>query len=479
MTPLLFLILAYSVGLVALGAWIGRTVRKSEDYFVGGRALGPGLLFATFLAANIGAGSTVGATGLAYHHGLSAWWWNGSAGIGTLILALWVGPRIWRLASARGYLTVGDFLEDRFGRHVRLVAAVIIWIGSLSIYAAQIIGASAVLERVGGVSPTTGAVVAVVAMTAYFVSGGLLSAAWVNRVQLLVILSGFAMAVSVIVSRAGGVATVATAVPGSSFLSGTAPGVLGSGWPSLFLLAPAFFLSPGLVQRAFSARDERSVRRGIGWSAVALMVFAFGPVAIGMAGRVLVPELASAPPDQVLPGVLMATVPWAISSIALAAVFSAEISSADAVLFMLSTSGSRDFYRGYVNPDATDAQLLRVARIIAVCAGLLGILLAFYYADVKRALGQFYSVLGVTLFAPILGGLFVPKAGRIAAMTSMVVGVVALFAAQQILADPSALTWLSARGMAWMTASFVGLVLSTLAYLGVAAFAGPKGPASI
>jgi SSS family solute:Na+ symporter len=468
-TPLLLLLLAYSLGLVAVGAWIGRTVRKSEDFFVGGRALGAGLLFSTFLAANIGAGSTVNVTGLAYHHGLSAWWWNGSAGIGTLLLAFWIGPRIWTLAAARGYLTVGDFLEDRFGRDVRLLAAVIIWIGSLSIYAGQIIGASAVLQRVGGVSPTTGALIAVVAMTAYFVSGGLLSAAWVNRVQLLVIVTGFALAAPMLIAKSGGLAPVLEAVPGSSFGAGTAPGVFGVGWPTIFLMAPAFFLSPGLVQRAFAAKDVVALRRGVGLSGLALMIFALGPVAIGMAGRALMPELASGPADQVLPAVLVQGVPWLVGSIALAAVFSAEISSADAVLFMLSTSGARDFYRGYVNPAATDAQLLRVARIIAVCAGGLGFLLAFYYDSVRAALGTFYSVLGVTLLAPILGGLFLPKAGRVAALTAMGVGLVALFTAQGLLKDPAALEWLAARGLAWMTASFVGLTLSTLAYLGVAA----------
>jgi SSS family solute:Na+ symporter len=51
------------------------------------------LIFATFLALNIGAGSTVGATDLAYRDGLSAWWWNGSAGLGSLVLAFWIGPQ--------------------------------------------------------------------------------------------------------------------------------------------------------------------------------------------------------------------------------------------------------------------------------------------------------------------------------------------------------------------------------------------------
>jgi SSS family solute:Na+ symporter len=458
MTPLLILLLVYSVGLVALGAWIGRAVRKSEDFFVGGRALGAGLLFSTFMAANIGAGSTVNATGLAYHHGLSAWWWNGSAGIGTLVLAFWIGPKIWRLASQHGFLTVGDFLENRFGRDVRLLATAIIWVGSLSIYAGQIIGASAVLQRVGGVSPTVGSLIAVSAMTAYFVSGGLLSAAWVNRVQLLVIITGFAFAAPMLISSAGGIGPVLVAVPGTSFLEGASPGVFGVGWPTIFLMAPAFFLSPGLVQRAFSAKDERALKRGVGLSGLALMVFACAPVAIGISARVLMPELESVPRDQVLPAVLMTAVPLVIGSLALAAVFSAELSSADAVLFMLSTSGARDFYRGYVNPNATDAQVLRVARIVALFGGGLGFVLAFYYDSVLAALGMFYSVLGVTLLAPILGGLFMPRGGRTGALSAMVVGVVSLFAAQALLAGTST----------WVTPSLVGLTASVTAYLGVA-----------
>ena len=83
------------------------------------RKLGALLLFSTVLAANIGVGSTVGAAGLGYRDGLSAWWWVGSAAVGTAILALWVGPRIWRVATEHGLYTVGDYLEHRYGGPVR------------------------------------------------------------------------------------------------------------------------------------------------------------------------------------------------------------------------------------------------------------------------------------------------------------------------------------------------------------------------
>src|SRR5215468_11877074 len=96
----LAILIGYSLALMALGAWIGRRVRGAGDFFVAGRQLGPGLIFATMLAANIGAGSTVGATALGYAYGISAWWWVGSAAIGSTILAWWIGPAIRRVAAA-------------------------------------------------------------------------------------------------------------------------------------------------------------------------------------------------------------------------------------------------------------------------------------------------------------------------------------------------------------------------------------------
>src|SRR5262247_2717016 len=105
---LIVILVIYAGLMVGLGAFFSQRVRASSDFFVAGRGLGAGLIFSTLLAANIGAGSTVGATGLGYRDGLSAWWWVGSAGIGSLILAFTVGPKIWRVAKENNLYTVGD-----------------------------------------------------------------------------------------------------------------------------------------------------------------------------------------------------------------------------------------------------------------------------------------------------------------------------------------------------------------------------------
>ena len=194
-----------------------------------------------------------------------------------------------------------------------------------------------------------------------------------------------------------------------------------SGWRLLFLLAPAFIVSPGLLQKAYGARDEATVRRGIAWNGAALLVFACAPPLIGLAAGALYPVLDR--PDLALPTILMDAMPPAVGTLALAAVFSAEVSSADAVLFMLATSASRDLYRGFVRPSASDAEVLRVARAAAIAGCICGVGVAMVYGSVRAAVGVFYAILTVTLFVPVIGGLYFRGAGHRDGLASVLAGV--------------------------------------------------------
>jgi SSS family solute:Na+ symporter len=112
--------------------------------------------------------------------------------------------------------------------------------------------------------------------------------------------------------------------------------------------------------------------------------------------------------------------------VGLAAVFPAELSSADAVLFMLTTSLSQDLYKRFVAPGSTDAHLLLVARVTTIVAGAIGTALAIDSPTVIGLLSVFYTLLGVSLFVPILGGLYVPRATTAEALTAIASGVAAM-----------------------------------------------------
>ena len=419
MNTTLLLLLAYSAGLIGLGLWLGRRVSGAAGFFVAGRSLGPGLLFATVLAANIGAGTTIGAAGLGYRDGLAGWWWVGSAGVGTLVLALWVGPRIWAVARARGHLTLGDYLDDRYGPSVRAIIAVLLWLGTLALLAGQLIAMSDIFTVVAGWPRGWGVVVGGVVATAYFAAGGLMVAAWVNLVQLVVMVAGFGIALPWAMAAAGGWEAVAAAAPADGLNLWRGGGE--SGWIYLALVAPGFVISPGLIQKAYGAVDARAIRLGLAATAVALLVFAAVPPLLGMVARVYDPALADR--EFALPLVLTAGVPMWLGALGLAAVFSAELSSSDAILFMLSTSLSRDLYRRFVRPDASDASVLRVARVAALTGGALGVLLAAVLPGVIEALTIFYALLAVSLFVPVLGGLCTRRAGPPEALAAIAFGV--------------------------------------------------------
>ncbi len=142
-------------------------------------------------------------------------------------------------------------------------------------------------------------------------------------------------------------------------------------------------------------------------------------------------------------------VPPIIGSIGLAAVFSAEISAADAVLFMLTTSLSKDLYKRFVNPAADDRRVLAVTRAAAVASGTIGVALAIVSPSVIGVLSIFYTLLGVSLFVPIIAGLYSRRASTVEALAAIGCGVTAMLAAQLATGG---------NGFGWMTPAMIGLV---------------------
>jgi len=186
---------------------------------------------------------------------------------------------------------------------------------------------------------------------------------------------------------------------------------------------------------------------------VVLLVFALAPPLMGMIARVHAPALEQ--PELAVPTVLTLGLPTWFGALGLAAVFSAEVSTADTVLFMLATSLSKDLYKRYVAPEASDEQVLRVARWSALVGGLLGVLLAVVIPSVIASLSAFYAVLSVSLFVPVVAGLHSRRPGVPEALAAIAAGVAALFAARfAALAERSPL----------LDPTLLGIAVSALAF---------------
>ena len=423
-----------------------------------GRSLSAGMVFATLLAANIGAGSTVGATGLAYRYGLSAWWWSGSAALGCLVLGLVVAPKLHRLAAEHEFLTVGDFLEWRFDRSVRVLIAAVLWVGTLSLLAGQLLAMAWAFEVIAGTPRAVGALASAAIVVAYF--GARRHAG--GRVRQRVPARDDARRASRSRSRmrgrpvAVGRACAQRQAPNGGLLRerhrhgpGRHPGTGRGVRAVLHRLAGA---EPEVLRGPLGRRAAGAAALG---NAMALAVFAFVPVVFGMAMRAVEPGLAN--PELALPRLTTDVLPPWLGGLALAALFAAEISTADAVLFMLSTSLSRDLYQAVLRPKATDGELLRVGRLARGRGGALSVGLALTLPSVATALRLFYGVMTAALFVPLVVGLLSRRPGALHAKVAIVVSIATTLALVYLLSGRPEAEWLpSAAGIL-----LAGLVFAT------------------
>jgi SSS family solute:Na+ symporter len=206
---------------------------------------------------------------------------------------------------------------------------------------------------------------------------------------------------------------------------------------------------------SWGAKSERALRTGIALNGAVLLLFAFMPVLLGMVAAATIPGIADQ--NAVLPTVLREQLPAWLGALALAAVFSTEVDTCDAILFMISTSASKDFYKRFLRPEASDAELLRVARLAAVAGGMVGVLLAIVLQTVIGALTIFYSLLVVTLFVPILGGLYTGRARSSAALAAIAAGVLTLIVVRTGMAG----------AYRWLDPTLAGIIAAAVAFVTV------------
>ncbi|CUH97373.1 putative membrane protein [Propionispora sp. 2/2-37] len=468
MNGYLWVIVLYSLFLIGIGIIMTKRVKGSADFFVGGRKFGTLLLFITLVAPNIGAGSTVGVAGLSYQVGIAAVWWIIASAVGTFVLAFWVGPAIWRLAKKHGFYTLGDYLNYRYNRNFRGLISLLLAIGTIAIFAGQLMGIAWILTAVAGVSKPVGILISAVVVVLYFGAGGLVSAAYVNFIEAVVKLAGFVVAVPLVLSFVGGWSGLEAKVAaniGDTLKTAGYFSLDGAGMSTIIgfflMLTPSFFISPGLIGKVYGAKDEKTVMVSTFLCGIVMLLFAVIPAILGMAASVVEPGLTER--DLALPTVMRECMPFWASALALAAIFSAEVSAADAALYMITSSFSKDLYKAFVNPHISDEKLLRISRYVTVAAGVSGAGLAILLPNVISALSIFYSLMSVSLTAPLLFGLFSKRPGTTAAFASAITGIISTVLLQFGYAG---------KGLGILNAQSTGILLTILVMI-VMMYAAP------
>lgn len=389
------IVLVYLAGIFVLAQWVSREKaghsKDAKDYFLASKSLPWWAIGASLIAANISAEQIIGMSGSGYAIGLAVASYEWMAALTLLIVGKWFLPVFLR----NGIYTMPQFLEQRYGSRIRTVMAVF-WLGLyvfVNVTSILWLGAVAV-NQVTGIDQMTAVVLIGVFALLYQLYGGLKAVALTDIVQVtLLVLGGLFVAGLTLNQLGDGAGIVAgfnklwQAQPGHFEMILSKDNPFYKDLPGLSVLLGGLWImnisywgfNQYIIQRALAAKSIGEAQKGVLFAAFLKLLMPVIVVLPGIAAVMLAPNLDK--PDQAYP-TMMRMLPTGVLGLVFAALVAAIVASLASKINSVATIFTLDFYAKR-NPEADQAKLVRVGRVAAVVAVVLGILTA------KPLLGSF------------------------------------------------------------------------------------------
>jgi SSS family solute:Na+ symporter/sodium/proline symporter len=436
----LIFILAYLSGLIVVGIILSRRVRTGADFMVAGRKLSLPVLVGTLVATWIGSGTMIASAGLSYRAGFSALWGSSGGWLGIFLLFF-----IARRARRFGAFTVPDLLEARYNPAARLLGTLVTVIAYTVITSYQFRAGGMVLNLVAGIDPGTGMALTAVFVIAYTALAGMLSVAYTDLINGIILTLGIVITVPVVIIKAGGWDGLFTSLP-SGHLSAFNGETAGIGAMNLFL--PTLLLLLGesnMYGRFFSARDEGIAHRAVYWWILGVVAIETCVVIIGTTGQVLFPDLASRYPgldnasEIIIPHMIQYALHPVIAALLLAAVAAVIVSTADSFLLTPATNLQHDVWERFVRrwlrervswldrvlPErVSDRERIWFLRLVVILLGIWAFLQITLFQNVLQAALYAYTMYGAGVTPAVLAAFFWKRATPIAGALSVGVGMI-------------------------------------------------------
>jgi SSS family transporter len=420
---ILILVLVTYFSIVLIEGFISYKKSAGEaDYMVGGRSMGAWITGASLSATQMSAGTFVGTIGLHYLTGASfIWGWTG-IWLAYVVGGIWIAPKLRRYSAEHGGLTFPDYIGDRFNsKTARAVAAVVIVIAYIVFMSAQFQAGGVILQTLFGLPFIYGALILLLITVLYTVIGGMVAVMRTDFLQQITMAIGVVVGLPLLIIYAGGPGNI------QSVLAEVGPNYLGwhFGFRDLLGFALAFGLTfvsaPYVITRYFAVPDDRTARQAVAVALFFNILTAASVAAIGLTMKVLYPQLAVA--DAASTVYAAQVLPPLMGALMIAAILAAIMSTVDSVLLVTGPAISHDIYYRLINPNATEAQRMRVNRIATAVTGALPILLTLQRLDIVQFIVNAYaSLLASGIAIPVIVGLYWKRASTAGAIASMAIG---------------------------------------------------------
>ncbi len=414
----------YLVILVSVGAFFAFRVKSQEDFMVAGRKLTAPVLVGTLLATWIGSGDIFSVADLSYNHGFSSLIGSAGGWFGIIVVYFIAG----RVRTFEQF-TVPDILEVRYNKWARLLATITTIIAYVTIVSYQFRGGGYVLNIIseGKISQDVAMLIVGIFVVLYTLTAGMISVAYMDIINGLMILVGVFLALPFLINHVGGFEFITANLPERKhFILGNMTWIQALGY-----FVPTLLLALGngnMYQRFFSAKNPDEAKKSvIGW-VIGVVIIGLALQSLAVVGSSYFQGLSATDSAKIIIHVAHKGVPLIIGCILMAAIVAIIISTANSFLLVPSTNVMRDVYQRFINPEISGKKIVLYSRFVVIILGAMAYALMQFFPRVLDAAYAAYTVYGAGITPALIATFFwkraTPAAGAISMLTGMLLTII-------------------------------------------------------
>jgi len=383
MNSIVVVLIVYLGLLAAFAAWSRRETGTLSGFYLAGKKLPFWVVAFSTNATGESGWLLLGLTGMGYAVGAQAYWVVVGEIAGIALSWGLISRRLKRLSDVHDSITVPDVLASKFedkGHLIRAIAVVIILTMVTTYMTAQMVASGKALSTFMGMEYGKGVAVGGAIIIAYTFIGGYKAVSYTDVLQGVLMLIGLIIVPAAAIYAGDGWSSIVSNLnaqdPNFTNMFVLTEGGI-KGWVaavSFVAIGLPFLGVPQLLVRYMSARDDKELKKARVVSVLVLLVFTFGAVTAGIAGRALFPGLEDQ--ETIFPTIANQLFPPVIAGVLMVIVLSAIMSTADSLLLLASSAVVRDTMQKIMGSTKSDHQLAVYGKIVTVLVGILAIALA-------------------------------------------------------------------------------------------------------
>ena len=427
-----YTVLVLYLGIMAFIGWYaGRKTNNIGDFFVLSGKAGVVVSGIAYFSTQFSMGTFLGTPGTIYGVGYAGMAISVPGAVFCMILpALLIGRKLITLGHKYGFLTMADYLTDRYhSKKMSGVLGVMMLFFLVPMMGAQIIGAGVIVHVFTGLPEWVGVVGMGIIVILYCMSGGMKGAMMTDVIQGSLMIATAVVTFIVSVVMGGGFSNINHTLQSMNEAYLTFPGANGympwTYYVSNIVLWSFFTMGqPHLFTKFFAMKDHKTMFKAILLGTAGMFFSATLIEWAGVNGIASIQNIEKA--DQIIPMILQRGMNPFLASIFIAGIVAAGMSTIDGILVTTTGAVTRDIYQKIINKDATDENVMKLSKVVTVIIGIIVICFGVFQPGSIFEINLF-AFSGMAIFVvPILFGIYWKKATAKGAIAAVVTGVISL-----------------------------------------------------